>query len=131
MSTQQDYKVRVVALENLRAMCERASGMSHRYYVESFSRSAVRLTYSNPNEYGTERPMTMILRAWPSDFAGDKENPRVILEPGRVIHDTEDGEGWQSFSPVLDGPELWREGLSGVWGTREELDTRMLKSAEV
>jgi hypothetical protein len=124
MTTQQDHKVRIVALENLRAMCARASGMAHRYTVDSFSKSAVRITYSNPNECGSPRPMTMILRAYPSAWSGDRENPRVILEAGRVIHDTEDGEGWQSFEPVLNGPELFRynSGVRVTWGTREEIE---------
>lgn len=121
MATQQDHNVRVVALENLRAMCERVSGHCHRFEITGVSKTAVRVTYSNPNEYGTEYPMTMILRAYPSDWPGDEENPRVILEEGRVIHDN-DGEGWQSFGTILDCPQLWRASVDGAWFTREEIE---------
>lgn len=130
MASQQDYTVRIVALENLRAMCARVSGMCHRYEITKVTRASVHITYSNPNEWGSESPMTMIFRAFPSDWRGDSENPRVILEAGRVIYDTDDGEGWQNFEPVLNCPILFRAGFNGDWNTREEIEAAKLAIAD-
>lgn len=108
MKTQQDTTVRLVALENLKAMCEHVSGTCHRYWVERVTRSRVWVGYSNPNEYGSERPMFAVLPCFPSDFADDAENPRVLLDPLRIVHDDADGEGWQSFGMLWECPTLWR-----------------------
>jgi hypothetical protein len=124
MQTQQDHSVRVVALVNLRAMCERVSGWAHRFEISKVSRSRVHVTYSNPDEWGAEDAMTAVFPCYPSGFSGDEENPRVVLDMLRVINDTWGGEGWQAFAPLLDCPQLWRGGREPVapkdWRTREE-----------
>ncbi len=110
METQSDMRIRVVALANLRAMCERASGTCHRYKVEEVSRSRVHVTYSNPDEYGREHPVTAVYPCYPSDYwPHDTENPRVVLDVLRVIGDDSDGEGYQYFEPLTDCPSLWRD----------------------
>lgn len=115
MKTQEDNIVRMLALDNLRAMCEEASGMCHRFWIEKVSRSRVHIGYSNPDEYGNENPMYAVLPSFPSKqhFADpetdiiswlqdDRDNPRVLVEVMRVINDTWDGEGWQAFDPLWD-----------------------------
>lgn len=112
MKTQQDTSVRMLALENLRAMCENASGVCHRYWIEKVSRSRVHIGYSNPDEYAHESPMFAVLPVIPSSFPGD--SPRVIVQVLRVIHDADDGEGWQYFDVLWtqyathDGSGDWR-----------------------
>ena len=117
---QMDTKTRVVALSNLKAMCKQASGMCHRYWVEKVSKHRVYVTYSNPDEYGHESPMTLVLPCYPGAWAS-AENPYVVLDILRVLHDTHDGEGWQAFGPVLDSPVLWRSPNSGEWQTEEDI----------
>ncbi len=102
MKTQQDNPVRMLALDNLRAMCEEASGTCHRYWIEKVSRSRVHVGYSNPDEWANENPMYLVLPSFPSPWPEDKGNPRVLVEPMRVINDTWDGEGHQAFDPLWD-----------------------------
>lgn len=103
MKTQEDNIVRMLALDNLRAMCEAASGMCHRYWIEKVSRSRVHVGYSNPDEYGNENPMYVVLPSFPSPWPDDnRDNPRVLVETMRVINDTRDGEGWQAFQLLWD-----------------------------
>ncbi len=102
MKTQQDSPVRMLALDNLRAMCETASGMCHRYWIEKVSRSRVHIGYSNPDEWANENPMYAVLPCFPSSWQQDRGNPRVLVEIMRVINDTWDGEGWQAFDPLWD-----------------------------
>lgn len=120
MKTQFDHSERVVALSNLEAMCERVSGVCHRYQVAKVTTNRVHIEYSNPDEYGHERPITAVLPCWPcSDY--DQDDRVVALTLLRVLHDDQDGEGWQSFQPLLDCPELWRSGPEADdWSTYEE-----------
>ena len=119
MRTQQDTKVRLVALDNLEAMCKHVSGWSHTYSVVKVSRSRVHVEYSNPDEYGHQSPMVAVFPCYPSPWGDDAENPRVVLDMMRVVNDTEDGEGWQYFTPLLDCPELFRSNAdSNDWDTR-------------
>lgn len=120
MKTQMDHKYRVVTVANLEAMCERISGVCHRFEVSKVSRSRVHVEYSNPNEYGTETPMTAVFPCYPGAFA-DADNPYVVLDMVRVIGDTWDGEGWQAFTPLLDCPTLWRDPASETWKTHAEI----------
>lgn len=120
METQSDQKIRIVALSNLRAMCERVSGVCHRYQVTSVSRSRVHVEYSNPDEYGHESPMVAVFPCFPGTFH-TAENPSVVLDILRVLHDTNDGEGWQSFQPLLDCPTLWRGPEKQTWQTHAEI----------
>lgn len=122
MKTQFDSKVRVVSVENLKAMCERVSGVCHRYRVETVSRSRVKVSYSNPNEYGTEHPMIAVFPCYPSGSReDDKENPCVVLEYLNVLGDNWDGEGWQAFEVLRDCPVIWRDPQNDKWGTAEEI----------
>jgi len=107
MKTQFDNSVRIVSLENLRAMCEKVSGICHRYEIESVSANRVKVSYSNPDEYGHSSPMVASFPCYPCDDT-DKEQRAVILEILRVTGDNWGGEGWQAFHPLLDCPELSR-----------------------
>ena len=126
METQQDYSVRVVALTNLRAMCERVSGMCHRFEIEKVSRTRCYVSYSNPDEYGHESPMIAVFPIYPSGWAEDAENPRVVLEILTVQRDNWHGEGWQAFSELLDCPELFRS--ENGWETEAEIIDRRYPS---
>ncbi len=115
MKTQEDSVTRILALDNLREMCEAASGTSHRYWIETVSRSRVHIGYSNPDEWGAENPMFAVFPSFPSPWPADnRDNPRVLVEECmRVINDTWNGEGWQAFDPVwayyaLRGKDGWR-----------------------
>lgn len=121
MKTQQDHSVRIVALENLRAMCGRVSGMCHNYHVVKVSRSRIHVEYSNPDEYGHDNPMTAVFPCYPSCWPGDEDNPRVVLDIMRVINDSWDGEGWQAFSTLLDCPQVWRDPDGKGWSSEREI----------
>lgn len=112
-----DNRPRVVALANLKAMCERVSGMCHRYTVEKVTKRFVHVSYSNPDEWGSAHPMVAVFPC----YLGNEDAVRVVLEYHDVKHDNWHGEGWQAFECLRDCPELWR-GPDGKWKTREEWD---------
>lgn len=117
MKTQFDHQRRVVSLENLHAMCQRASGVvCHQFRVESVSRSRVHVSYSNESEYGTPNPMVAVFPCYPSH-----DQPAVVVDILRVINDTWDGEGWQAFHPLIDCPVLWRDPVTQEWATEDEI----------
>ena len=115
---QADWKVRIVATENLEAMAERISGMCHRFSVTYIGNFAL-VEYSNPDEYGNENPMIayypMIKGFWGKGTVG------VVMNIHKVINDSWDGEGWQAFSELDGCPQLFR-GENGEWDTREEIE---------
>jgi len=119
METQQDCNVRMVALANLRAMCERASGICHRYEVAKVSRSRVHVTYSNPDEYGSEHPITAIYPCFPSGWSNDAENPRVLLHGLR--YSGGDEYAYQAFDMLESATTLWRSVDDGAWLTHAEI----------
>ena len=107
MTTQQDSKVRLVALENLKAMCAHVSGWAHTYQVTKITRSRVHVEYSNPDEYGNARPMTAVFPAYPSNWPQDgADNPRVVLDPIRMYGHSPD---WQDFYLLESCPSVWRD----------------------
>ena len=121
MKTQFDHTVRVVSLENLKAMYERESAVCHRYHVGKVTANRVYVQYSNPDQYGNEDPMTIVFPCYPSTF--DKaQNPAVVLDALRVINDTHSGEGWQAFLSLLESPKLWRHPGGHIWHTTTEIE---------
>ena len=164
--SQFDHKVRVVSLPNLRAMCARVSGTCHRFDVcgpmrhlfpVTGSFPAVRVEYSNPNEYGTEYP---IIAVFPVVYIYGPDSPAVILdiadildEYGNSIPDDTDGiaeyedrgrfadpdtgfpsiypyDPAQCFAPILDCPQLFRSGPdTSDWQTEAECDEQKERTA--
>ena len=124
MKTQFDSQIRVVSLENLKAMCERVSGVCHRYAVSKIGPTRVRVAYSNPDEYANESPIEAEFPCYPSDFDG-QDNPSVVLHMVRLIVARGDTKAWQSFQPLLDCPQLWRTPHYGAdkWQTAKECKT--------
>lgn len=123
MRTQFDSRVRVVALDNLRAMCAKASGWAHQYEVSKVSRSRVHVTYSNPDEYGNPRPVTAVFPCYPSihDY-DDTDNPRIVLDALRVIGDDDHGTAYQSIdAAVIQAPSVWRANAASPFYTHREM----------
>lgn len=117
MTTQHDSKKRVVALSNLRAMCERISGTCHRFTVDAVTAHSVRVSYSNPDECGRDNPVTAV---FPAYCDGAKDNPSVVLDAIRYVNSP--GEEWQAFWALFDCPELFRTSSdSQEWRTRYEI----------
>ncbi len=112
MKMQYDGGKRTVLVENLRAMCVRVSGVCHKFRVDVCRpmKTRVRVWYSNPDEYGNERPLYAVFPCYPS---GDDGNPFVVLDILDV--NTADGEGWRLFHPLLDCPPLFRDPADGAW----------------
>jgi len=52
---------RVIEFNTLLAMAKTYSSICHQYYVERTSTHRVRITYSNPDEYGVDHPITMFV----------------------------------------------------------------------
>lgn len=110
MKTQFDNKVRVVSLENLKAICERYSGTCNGYHVDKVTTNRVYIS-TNTSASETEsfgHTVTAVFPAWPSGFDG-KENPSVALEIMRVIGETDDDyDASQEFWALLDCEPLYR-----------------------
>lgn len=121
--TVRNLRTATVSLNVLQEACRRISGMCHRYTVEA-SRNRAYLTYSNPNEYGSESPMTAVLPAyeegWPEKYTV------VVLDILRVQNDTWHGEGWQAFDQVLDLAKRLHRDLEGRWQASQTFYTARL-----
>jgi hypothetical protein len=123
MKTQIDIKVRMVALDNLRAMCERASGPTKQYEVSNVSRSRVTVTHHwwAANERHTA---SIVFPCYPSPHDGDKGpggvyNPRVVLDPIGSINDPH-GTAYQAVgAAITQAATLWMSPL-GEWTTHGE-----------
>lgn len=123
MRLQGDKQTRVVFLDNLKAMCDRVSGMTHRYWVERVTRARVYVAYSNPDEYGYEQPYMAVFPLYPANYGDEnRDNPHVVLDMIDTVHEPNDyfGEGWQSFEALLDCPKLWRNPDTGEWELQDK-----------
>ena len=126
METYFDAPMRVVTLNVLTAICERVSGVAHRFWVERATRAGVWVGYSNPTEHGTPRDMFAVFHVFPnnSGYEDDVENPYVVLgHIGRIVDATEDhgDEGWQAFTPVMECAALFRDATTGTWRSEAEV----------
>lgn len=113
METQQDHAARILALSNLRAMCEASGGT---YWVEKVTRSRVWVGYDGPfchGEYRDYGPMFAVLPCYPSSWLGDRDNPRVVLDVRRVVKGPPGEEGWQAFADLWDSTAF--RGTNGEW----------------
>lgn len=115
MKTQQDHKIRLLALDNLEAICKRASGWAHTFTIDKVTRSRVHVSYSNPSEYGTPNPITVVFPCYPSGWDGDEDNPRVLLDAIRVYGGREDNDreyGYQCVdAQIINAPTLFRNSV--------------------
>jgi len=72
--------------------------------------------------------MTAVFPSYPSAFDWDN-NPAVVLEYLRILHDNLDRDGWQAFEPLCDCPQLFRA-PSGQWETRDEAQRGLIEPLE-
>lgn len=114
---QGDLPLRAVHPNNLGAMCDRVSVLSHAYSVARITKRYAYVEYSNPDEYGRSHPMTALLPVLPDGF--------IVLSIYDVKNDNQHGEGWQCFQVLIDCPVLWRSrpGLKD-WATQDEWKTK-------
>ena len=104
MKTQFDHTKRVVALNNLEAMCARISGTCHRFTISKVTGNRVYVEYSNPDEYGNPEPITAVLPAYAAH-----NNTAVILDAIDYKGCTgRNEEAWQAFGELYDCQQLWR-----------------------
>ncbi len=122
--------VRTCDLSELNAICEHESGMCHRYSVAQTSSRYVTLTYSNPNEYGTDQPIACKLPIIERMRAtlGMSDADRLVIVALTVPADTrivgwsaagmfDDDEAFQAFSPILDHPGMSYDCDKRGWST--------------
>ncbi len=107
METYLDSQVRVVSLNLLEATCKHISGMCHTFQVVKVSGARCYVEYSNPNEYGTPRPVQAVFPRW---RCGDMDY--IALDYLKIVHD-DSGEGWQNFEQ-LRHCKLYRD-KTGQW----------------
>lgn len=133
MKTQQDTQVRMVALENLTAMCWRISDTCHRFQIIKITSTRCHVQYSNPDEYGNPSPVVAVFPVIPSGWADDKgqslqypdPNPRVFLCALRYTGGRPEDESWQAFEQLYDCPTLWRTThMNGKETWRSHLEIR-------
>ena len=65
-TAQFDHNVRVVSIDNLRAMCANQSGVCHTFTVDEPGRHTVKVWYSNPDEYGTSHQVAAVYPTYPA-----------------------------------------------------------------
>jgi hypothetical protein len=122
MKLQMDTTKRVVAVANLHAMCARISGTCHTFRVAGANEHRVSVRYSNPDEYGSEEPITAVLPAYMMGLGSNVDDYAVILDPLRYVGCTgKNEEAWQAFHELWDCPELFQDEFDGPWHTRYEI----------
>ena len=139
--SQFDHRIRVVSLANLHAMCARVSGTCHTFTVDdpavhpapSGDALSVRVTYSNPTEYGTPEPISIV---FPVVYIYGPDSPAVILEGIDWLDDYIDPDDvgldgmFQAFWTVTACPQLFASTPDASdWMTREEWDTEKERTA--
>lgn len=111
--------VRIVSADQLRAMCDRASGTAHTFALD-MGKTRATITYSNPDEYGSARPFALRLPIIQAFGA-----PQVVLQhaseagPGLDEHDRD--ACYQAVdAAVLSAPDLYPVPDSSDWETMHE-----------
>lgn len=117
MRRQGEFKIRAVYADNLRAMCDRASGWSHNYKVE-VGKTRATIVYSNPDEYGSPNPIEFRFPIVPDQFGGETDNPVVILHlvsdrGGRDAHDRD--AAYQSLDSMILCDTPMARDAEGAW----------------
>lgn len=105
----------VIELASLAAYCKTHSGVAHRYTVERTSGHRVMATYSNPDEWGNDQPMSCYLPCfWDGDVWW------VVLTPTSY---QDVGVGWK-HDPYQAFGFIWRAKAENPneWLTPEELE---------
>ena len=98
-------------------MCDRISGICHKFSVVKVAPHRVLVQYSNPNEYGSDNPVIAHYPCYPSGF--DSETPIVVLSAVRYTNDKD--EAWQAFEQLTDCQQLWRGQDGRAWQTEYEI----------
>lgn len=118
MTTHFDHSQRVVGLNNLEAMCKRVSGTCHRFAVNKVTDNRVYVSYSNPDEYGSERPITAVLPAYPAH-----DNVAVVFHPLKFTGGRDEYD-YQAFEQLWDCEPLHRcqrDATTWDWKTEYEI----------
>lgn len=99
------YQLKGMTITEIAQVCRAISGTCHRYKIESVTRSRVKISYSNPNEYGSERP---IFAYYPIVLyqANNDQGTIACLEFG---HYTGAGEDWQAFYAITCARVEWNK----------------------
>jgi hypothetical protein len=109
MPTNHDHSVRVVALANLEAMCKYVSNSAGVFTIGKISRSRIHVEYTYHSWSSGTLIATVIFPCYPSPYNGDDKNPRIVLDPMRVVGDPHDilADFWKPLlaCPVLN-PQL-------------------------
>lgn len=123
-----DHPIRVVSLANLQAMCSRVSGTCHRYVIDGMTAHRVRVSYSNPDEYGNPCPVIAHLPTYP----GSPDLPFVVLDPVRWTGGRkDDDEAWQAFDVLWECPTLYPSIETGEWQTELEILQKQFPGQEI
>ena len=111
---QGDDTVRRVHENNLRAMCDNASGMSHTYTLD-IGKTRAAITYSNPDEYGWSAPYTVRFPIAPDGRGGVWVYLDMTSDSG--ARDDYDREAAYQVvdGAILSAAPLWRNPTSGAW----------------
>lgn len=118
--TQFDHSHRIVALNNLEAICKRISGVAHRFHISKVTPHRVYVEYSNPDEYGSPEPITAVYACYPQH-----NNTAVVLDAIDYKGCTgKNEEAWQAFWELTDHAPLFRSQTTDgvyVWETEYEI----------
>lgn len=116
-------KYQVVSDNYLEAMLSHLSAVAHRYWLDRITDHFAYVVYSNPNEYGSETPVTIM---YPVYRSGDTVH--VVLDVYRVQGGDDEYDrdaAADSLQCMLeDQPDLYRNPQTGEWETGEEFSER-------
>jgi hypothetical protein len=117
--TQFDYQQRIVALNNLEAMCKRISGTCHTFKIAKVWANRVHVEYSNPDEYGSPEPITAVYPCYKQH-----DNAAVVLDAVNYLGCTgKNEEAWQAFAQLTDCEKLFRSQVdTDTWKWKTEYE---------
>lgn len=99
----QAYELKGLTITAIAKLCAFHSGMCHRYAIESVTRNRVKISYSNPNEYGTPRPIYAYFPIVLYQHGNDQGTIACVT----FGHYTGAGEDYQAFDVIRYGRVTW------------------------
>ena len=97
------YQLKAMTITEIATVCRAISGVCHVYKIEKVTRRRVCVSYSNPNEYGTPRP----IRAYFPIVLFTPNNDQQTIACLEFAHYAGAGDDWQAFHALTCARVEW------------------------
>lgn len=118
-----DQNFRVIGFALLEAICSRLSGFCNRFEITERTKNRVEITYFNPNEYGSEHPISIKLPYFEGKVVFDMNAITSYKTRGSCDYFFLE----QAFYPLFNCPTLYRTCRHGQYYRCEDCSDTDLK----